>query len=50
MKRPSKPKRRQRRTGMSPYQRHGKIEYQYSTAHRTWQRENAGPSATLRLP
>lgn len=37
MKRPSIAKRRDRRTGLSPYVRHRKREYLYSPALRNWQ-------------
>lgn len=37
MKRPSIPKRRNRRTGLSPYQRHGKREFLYSGELRNWE-------------
>jgi hypothetical protein len=36
MKRDKPAKRRDRRTGLSPYQRHGKREYRYSASYYAW--------------
>lgn len=36
MKNPPLGKRRQRRTGMSPWARHNKREYVYSSAYQQW--------------
>lgn len=36
MKRNNPAKRKDRRTGMSPYARHGKREYLYSGAYQEW--------------
>ena len=40
MKRPTLPKRRQRRSGQSPYARYGKASYVYSGSYQAWKREN----------
>lgn len=45
MKNPVRTTRRSRRSGQSPYARHGKREYIYSQAYRSWfaaQRKNNG--------
>ena len=36
MKRANPPKRRDRRSGQSPYQRHAKAPYRYSAAYYDW--------------
>ena len=36
MKRPSRPKRRQRRTGESPYAKYNKAPYLYSAGYKQW--------------
>jgi hypothetical protein len=42
MKRKHSPKRRDRRTGMSPYRRHAKREFLYSQGLRSWEASYTG--------
>ena len=45
MKRATAPRRRDRRSGMSPYQRHGKAPFRYSTRYYEWFRQIVGKVA-----
>lgn len=42
MKRPSRPKRRMRRVGQSPYARHKKVPFTYSAEYNSWKAKMLG--------